>query len=329
MAQKQQSDKSVMKTQAPTHHHQAILDLIDEQGYASAAEQFKVIDDCGLIAINSIHQSDTETYRLASDLTLYSAPSVRKHLDINKVTAPYSASSNETLHKNLSIATEIVNAITDMNILTCTHPNMNGASLYEYQSLAGRITRARTALTEHYDAVIQYSESDSKQTNYHVSKIANAIKKDPQGNCLEYSFVALDLLHEQSPFINAELYTITHGDHLFMVIDRDRASCTDDYQTWGNNAVVVDAWSNAVFSANDIPQHLTAHESHTVSFVKPYYGHDQEVTLKIDPSTTQKFNVVLPVNLNYHRLSARLFSPAPHHPDKAHAALTPTSPRHD
>jgi hypothetical protein len=71
------------------------------------------------------------------------------------------------------------------------------------------------------------------------------------GNCDVLALHALDYIVRNFPTIEAELYKIGEGDHVFLVLNRNRNSEAHDPTTWGINAVICDPWANEVYPAKD------------------------------------------------------------------------------
>lgn len=71
------------------------------------------------------------------------------------------------------------------------------------------------------------------------------------GNCYELAFLALDYMAIKFPLINAEVYRIVNGDHVFLVIGRNPDSDPSDPLQWGDNAYFCDPWSDKVYPAKD------------------------------------------------------------------------------
>lgn len=75
------------------------------------------------------------------------------------------------------------------------------------------------------------------------------------GNCSEYATLALRYIHKQSS-IYAETMYIQDGDHAFVVIGRPIDTDINKPETWGEDAVVCDPWSDMVYPASEIPEKL-------------------------------------------------------------------------
>ncbi|WP_392538659.1 hypothetical protein [Legionella sp. 227] len=77
-------------------------------------------------------------------------------------------------------------------------------------------------------------------------------KKFSLGNCYEMALMALDyVLQHASPSVNAEVYEIEGGDHAFLVVGRKKNSHPKQPETWGEDAVICDPWSNEVYPASE------------------------------------------------------------------------------
>lgn len=71
------------------------------------------------------------------------------------------------------------------------------------------------------------------------------------GDCDDLALHALDYIVRHVPEMEAELYRIKGGDHVFLVLNRDPDSAVDDTSKWGANAVICDPWANEVYPAKD------------------------------------------------------------------------------
>lgn len=84
--------------------------------------------------------------------------------------------------------------------------------------------------------------------NAFKSKVS-ASKKYSLGNCDELAHMALDYVVNHAPDVNAEIYHIEGGDHVFLVLGRKPSSDPHQPETWGRNAYICDPWSNIVYPA--------------------------------------------------------------------------------
>lgn len=77
------------------------------------------------------------------------------------------------------------------------------------------------------------------------------------GNCHEFSEIVKDFFAKNNKTnISCEIFHIENGDHVFNVIGRRKDSNPNDHTTWGDEAIVADAWGLDVFLAKEIPNRL-------------------------------------------------------------------------
>lgn len=85
-----------------------------------------------------------------------------------------------------------------------------------------------------------------------MKKTIQATSKYSLGNCAELALQALDhVLNTLHADMNAEIYLIHGGDHVFLVMNRDPRSNPQDPATWGDAAVICDPWADKVYRASD------------------------------------------------------------------------------
>ena len=79
----------------------------------------------------------------------------------------------------------------------------------------------------------------------------SACKKFSLGNCFEYALLALEYVVENQSDVNAEVFEIKGGDHVFLVIGRTKWSNPQVPTSLGNEAYICDPWSDSVYPAKD------------------------------------------------------------------------------
>lgn len=83
-------------------------------------------------------------------------------------------------------------------------------------------------------------------------RVIEVCKKLSLGNCYEMALMALDyVLRYAPPSVNAEVYDIEGGDHVFLVLGREKNSNPYEPETWGKDAYICDPWSNKVYPASE------------------------------------------------------------------------------
>lgn len=96
-----------------------------------------------------------------------------------------------------------------------------------------------------------YSVEIDKEIQFFNENI-NKCKKFSLGNCHEMALMALDyVIRYASPSLNAEVYRIKGGDHVFLVVGRKKGSNPKKPLTWGKDAWICDPWSNKVYPASE------------------------------------------------------------------------------
>lgn len=88
-------------------------------------------------------------------------------------------------------------------------------------------------------------------------------KKLMRGNCQELAFMALDYVIQHVPYVNAEIYMISGGDHVFLVIGRDPESDQTKPETWGSSAYICDPWAKKTYLASEYLTNLTNFKQRT------------------------------------------------------------------
>lgn len=75
-------------------------------------------------------------------------------------------------------------------------------------------------------------------------------KKAQVGNCAELSWMAMDYLLDHYPEMKGEIFSLSGGDHVFFVLNRDPESSVRHPETWGDNAWICDPWANKYYPAS-------------------------------------------------------------------------------
>ena len=202
----------------------------------------------------------------------FNAPSIAAATTIKRLNDPisdsiilsqYDLSPDDKLYQNLFLACSIVNQVRAVLNTSTTHPDANSlssssAKIANIKLKTVRLISTLTSVLIEPLMGLSYGDGMSRR----VAEFIGA------GNCYEYSHVALHKLRNHDPSINAEVYSIKNGDHIFLLIDRDSSSDPSDLNTWGKNAVVCDAWAGDVFPADEIPHKLMDYKQSYVSGVR-------------------------------------------------------------
>ena len=102
--------------------------------------------------------------------------------------------------------------------------------------------------------IAQQKRRDFLESNHTLSTYENTILvtgKYSLGNCEELAHQAFDyVLNLKSVEIEAEVYSIAGGDHVFVVLNRPPASYPYDPENW-EDAVICDPWADQVYPAKE------------------------------------------------------------------------------
>ncbi len=151
-----------------------------------------------------------------------------------------------------------------------------------------------------------------------LKKFISDIKKYASGNCSEHAHLAFEFILDNYPSVNAEIYKIHGGDHVFVVVGRAVDSNPSDPMTWGENAYFCDPWSDKVFKASNYQMELRNFRWRIESKLTRFIAYLKKKLLrqKIDPSVyrierfTEPFNhdkhILKPVIVSTHQIQELL-----------------------
>jgi ankyrin repeat protein len=223
-----------------------------------AATVSKVVTDDGKLPI-SLGYSNPHcigSYSTFMRMLSLLMPATRKH-QIPDLSAKLNVAAfirqfpEGALKENLTYAAIANNQARRALHASSTHPQNNSLSPAEFEKLGEELNQQRIA---------QYTDSHhltAEQFHQRAVSLARASKK---GNCGEFAHVVVDELKALGVKLPIEIVRVAKGDHVFVVLGRDPNSDLNDYRTWGNSAVCIDAWGmDQPFVANDIPKYLKSY----------------------------------------------------------------------
>lgn len=79
------------------------------------------------------------------------------------------------------------------------------------------------------------------------------------GNCQELTHQAFEFVLTHYPSLNAEIFYLKGGDHVFLVLNRKANSNTVNPKKWGNAAIICDPWKNKCYFATEYEQYLQSY----------------------------------------------------------------------
>lgn len=122
----------------------------------------------------------------------------------------------------------------------------NTYELINLHSLARALSELRRLPNEVNEFSLEFDEVIRQFYN-----TINNCKKYSIGNCHELALMALEYVALYAPHVEAEIYCISGGDHVFLVVGRDPLSNPFCPETWGDKAYICDPWSNKVYLASE------------------------------------------------------------------------------
>lgn len=99
-----------------------------------------------------------------------------------------------------------------------------------------------------------YRKSNPSRLAY-IKYNASLAAKAGCGNCDEQAMIAFTLLYNMR-IRPLDLMYAVNGEHVFVVIGRDKTSRAMDHGRWGRNAVICDPWDDASYPASEIREKL-------------------------------------------------------------------------
>ncbi|MCW8419028.1 hypothetical protein OQJ18_02565 [Fluoribacter dumoffii] len=90
--------------------------------------------------------------------------------------------------------------------------------------------------------------------DYYIYEFYQSItcsKKYSIGNCNELAELALDYIAHFVPHIDAEVFQLLGGNHVVLVVGREKGSDPRKPETWGKTAYICDPWSDEVYPASE------------------------------------------------------------------------------
>lgn len=91
-----------------------------------------------------------------------------------------------------------------------------------------------------------------------IDFIADYAIKLGAGNCLENACLSAVEASKYSGIDSIEIFQMPNLDagHAFVVVNRNQESDSKKMSTWGDKAIIIDAWSGIVFKAKDYPSDI-------------------------------------------------------------------------
>lgn len=233
-----------------------ISTMIDNVGHEAAVAMSLIKNDAGNTPIqmlytefkkSEVHLFSTDKfnklYLLLIDLMQGKqyAP-IKKPLNLHDVLAEASEYQelNPRFKRNLIIATYITNFTRNVINDSYSHPQFNGYDVDAQKALITKIEKYRDDMARNAQDIQNLDHLENRHTLITVSRV---------GNCMEYSGFAFIEMRRLNFGVRTEMISLQNGDHVFLLLDRNNNSDLNQIATWGNDAVICDPWSGAVYPA--------------------------------------------------------------------------------
>lgn len=282
----------LVMSQCTRNEFEAYLNYL---GKDKATRLAKTADDLGRLPVDFIPFYETEKHPVANVLKAYTIADtlspIHQPIDEQAVLEQYRVLKHSVLAKRLQLACQAANSIRELKLRSNTHPSVNALSADEVDQRRSMIIHLRNQRFFSSPAVAQKLSYPQKRLKGLQEKNRPFVSAKV-GNCMEYADLAIAELRELDHEVRLEEISFANGDHVFVVIGRNKASDINDVTTWGSHAVVCDAWSGGVYPAYDLPVRLMDYQASyfkgdnrayaTVFHYNPRY-HQLEVDLELPP----------------------------------------------
>lgn len=185
----------------------------------------------------------------------------------------YSHIKSEHFKYNLKMAVLVINETREAIKKSSTHHAINLPYSKTKQDEMKEVTAAIISMRRRafFASLFSFKDASEIRARY-------ALEREV-GNCGELAVLVYVSLKKKGFNSSCEIFEITNGDHVFNVIDRLPGSKLNDPSTWGENALIADAWSGDVYLASELPLRLKAYhfvnykqkEQHYLAPFNPYF----------------------------------------------------------
>jgi hypothetical protein len=235
-----------------------IFSLIKQLGETVAGQMSTTVNNRGqtpysLLShpdINEIYSAELKDTLLQLMISASVIEPITNPIDTTTIVQDYAQSASEELLQNLIISAEIINSVRAILLASSSHPDQNQLSESKKNDIASRIITLRDNKPHP-----KYNNWDGNSEKM-LDENAHYYFEHKIGNCSEYTFIGMYLIQRSKLDMRVEVFSITNGDHVFLVLNRAPLSDSKQFTTWGSQAIVCDPWSGATYPASDIPKKL-------------------------------------------------------------------------
>lgn len=158
---------------------------------------------------------------------------------------------NRSQAELIAIANDAIKAVRRNIKITSTYPGLHKD---EFKQLDAVIISMRQGIFSLDESLFDFYSIPNDLAFRAMKKSIKGSKRFFAANCGEYSYLIVNYLRKLN--IKAEIFDIEDGDHWFVVINRAEKSSPRNYLSWGDDAIICDAFHNKVYLANEIPQYF-------------------------------------------------------------------------
>lgn len=151
-----------------------------------------------------------------------------------------------------------------------TFPNLESCSMTQLECIKAKSPKIKKSLSQHSEELALkvgvlkkevYSQPYNSFSEYLIV-LKNIIKKYNVADCGHRTDVIRGLLRKENKdakmveMVICDSFGKQKSNHIFPVISLKNTSNINNPESWGENAVIVDAWANFVMKASDGINHL-------------------------------------------------------------------------
>lgn len=171
--------------------------------------------------------------------------------------------------ENLCLAVQAINQTRQLIKQSSTHDFANFSRFPKRKKSLAEVDAKLNKMRRNYGWALFFSSREAPDIRSEYA-ISNQL-----GNCAEMADTVYMFFKGNPAKVRCEIFCIANGDHTFNVIGRSPSSNPCDPTTWGENAVVADAWSGEAYLARELPKHLNAlkhlhYQDHSHYYLQPY-----------------------------------------------------------
>lgn len=199
-------------------------------------------------------------------------PSTNQNTSPKAYSSPHSSPSFEGLKENLRTGEKVYREFKkEFPLLRSNTFVQSKIAQHRFSRKFKTLIPKLQQLSYSYGSGVEYSRSQIKESypglGVYIKDLKNVLARTKYANCGDGSHIMqFELLKkgEKPHLISMTVkdlifgHPVKNGDHEFAVFGLKKGAKLDNPKTWGNEAVVVDPWSNIVMQARDAIEEIKA-----------------------------------------------------------------------